>query len=246
MKHKWQIWRAYAGMLGFFSFSAYLWQRFILREKLLQIRVSGLKQPVRIRNQASDHALFTQIFIQKEYGDPVGHSVNRIIDCGANIGLAALYFLSQYPHAAITCVEPDASNFRILSMNTAPYKNITCMQKAVWHKTGALHIHGRSRGAAGLMVRIAAMDEAAETEGMVLDSLVSAQQPVDILKMDIEGSEKQVLLEGDTSWISHVQTLFAELHDDIHSGITEEITRKFAGNFSIRKVGEYHVFEKNQ
>ena len=41
----------------------------------------------------------------------------RILDCGANIGLATLYFKLLYPGACITCFEPGAEAFRVLEAN---------------------------------------------------------------------------------------------------------------------------------
>jgi predicted O-methyltransferase YrrM len=42
-----------------------------------------------------------------------------VVDAGANIGLASLWFANQYPKAKIVCIEPDPENFRILKENLA-------------------------------------------------------------------------------------------------------------------------------
>jgi len=44
-----------------------------------------------------------------------------IIDCGANIGCASVWFATQYPKARILAVEPDPDNFRMLVRNSKPY-----------------------------------------------------------------------------------------------------------------------------
>src|ERR1700757_2189967 len=41
-----------------------------------------------------------------------------IIDAGANIGAAALQFLSNFPNARIVSIEPEASNYALLLRNT--------------------------------------------------------------------------------------------------------------------------------
>ncbi len=40
-----------------------------------------------------------------------------IIDAGANVGFAALYFLHQLPGSIIYCIEPDPENFIFLRKN---------------------------------------------------------------------------------------------------------------------------------
>ena len=53
-----------------------------------------------------------------------------IIDAGANIGAAALQFLSNFPNARIVSIEPEASNYELLCRNTAGL-DVVCMQAAV-------------------------------------------------------------------------------------------------------------------
>lgn len=244
MNNKIQVWGAYAKELGAFAFWNYLYQRFIVRRKILSIQVSGLYEPVYIRNLPSDHAMFTQLFIRKEYGKKIARPVSRIIDCGANIGLAALYFLRQYPAAAVTCIEPDAGNFFILEMNTRPYPNVKCINKAVWNKAGRLGIHGQSRGAAGLMVQEVAEKNREDVDAIPLSAVICENDQVDILKIDIEGSELQVLLADDISWIKNVAGMWVEMHEDIHPGITLRIRERYEKDFLIYRQGEYHVFER--
>lgn len=243
MLQKMRMWMAYAQGLGIFSFSSYLWQRFIIRKKIIAVRVAGLPAPVCIRNQRDDHALFSNIFIHKEYGPPVGHRVEVIIDCGANIGLAALYFLMLYPNAHITCIEPDRQNFLLLKMNMAHFKNVKCLQNAAWHEAAVLNIYGYSRGAAGLMVQETDSGKNI-VKGIPMSAVIKENDHIDILKIDIEGSEQRVLLQGDTGWIKNVTTMYVELHEDICPGITHAVKEKFSTEFSIHKSGEYHVFQK--
>ena len=40
--------------------------------------------------------------------------VRVILDCGANVGITALYFAWRYPNARIFCIEPDDQNFELL------------------------------------------------------------------------------------------------------------------------------------
>ncbi len=67
--------------------------------------------------------------IDDDVVDPA--AVHTIIDCGANIGITALYFAARYPNARIYSVEPDPSNFAILKQNVASELRITPINAAV-------------------------------------------------------------------------------------------------------------------
>ena len=45
-------------------------------------------------------------------------AVPLIVDLGANIGTATLFFVEQFPEARIEAVEPDRANFELLRHNT--------------------------------------------------------------------------------------------------------------------------------
>src|SRR5262249_17417794 len=46
-----------------------------------------------------------------------------IVDCGANIGLSARYFATEYPAARIVAVEPDIENAAFARSHCKTYKN---------------------------------------------------------------------------------------------------------------------------
>ena len=61
---------------------------------------------------------------------------------------------------------------------------------------------------------------------------------VDILKIDIEGAEKEVF-ENSVKWINKVGVIMAELHDNIKAGCSNaffEATREFHGAFSQGEI----------
>lgn len=62
-------------------------------------------------------AIFTELFIYNIYYSRIGKDNPFIVDCGANIGMAVLYFKYLYPGAKIECYEPDRETFLILQKN---------------------------------------------------------------------------------------------------------------------------------
>src|SRR3954471_24828978 len=54
------------------------------------------------------------IFVDGALEYRAGSTAPRILDCGANVGLASLFFKRGYPSARITAYEADPALFRIL------------------------------------------------------------------------------------------------------------------------------------
>ena len=63
-----------------------------------------------------------------------------IIDCGANIGLASIYFKFHFPDVKIYAFEPEISNFKMLKKNVANYKDVFIFQKAIWYESANLNL----------------------------------------------------------------------------------------------------------
>ena len=236
----------YATVLGISSFAVYLWQRFVLKSPLLKIKIAGLPHDISLRNEPSDIAMFTNIFVQEEYGTTLAHPVHTIIDCGANIGLASLYFLKKFPAASIICLEPEPGNFAILEQNLGWNKNVQLIQKAVWHSTTNLQLTGQERGNAGFMVTETAQTLGSAVPAVALQDIVNASNwaVIDICKIDIEGSEEAIFLKAATGWLEQVKTMFIEIHENIKPGLTNKLLALLAPRFTVRQHGEYHVFTR--
>ncbi len=58
---------------------------------------------------------FDEIITQEIYRFKADTDAPLILDCGANIGLSALYFQRLYPKARIMAFEPDTHNFELLT-----------------------------------------------------------------------------------------------------------------------------------
>ena len=236
----------YASVLGLSSFAVYLWQRFVLKRPFLKIKMAGLPHVVSLRNEPSDIAMFTNIFVHEEYGITMAHPVHTMIDCGANIGLASLYFLKKFPAVNIICLEPEPGNFSILEQNLGWNKNVQLIQKAVWHSTTNLQLTGQERGNAGFTVTEEAAASAATVPAVALQDIVNDGnwEGIDICKMDVEGSEEAIFLKGETAWLQQVKTMFIEIHENIKPGLTSKLLALLSPSFTVRQHGEYHVFNR--
>lgn len=101
-------------LLGFNNSIIYFIQKHLLKQKDLVVKLKGYKHPVYLRNGTSDTRVFSQLFVGREYLNAI-RNINPkvIIDCGANIGLASIYFKFYFPNAKIFAFEPESSNFNM-------------------------------------------------------------------------------------------------------------------------------------
>jgi FkbM family methyltransferase len=193
---------------------------------LLQVKQSGsIKYPLYLRVPSSDVPTFRQIFIDQEYDFLVKNQPKVIIDAGANIGLASIYFSNKYPKAKIIAIEPERSNFELLAKNVAPYTNIIPIQAALWNQKGEISLVNPGLGNWGFRIEDENISESRlgseyhKVASITIENIIEEYKldKIDILKVDIEGSEKELF--GETaSWIEKVDALIIELHEYIKPG----------------------------
>ena len=100
------------------SFAFYL---FYPREKKsLKVRTPIGKINILLRNRQSARTLYS-IFIREDY--LTDNTNKNIIDLGSNIGISALYFLSRNIKNQIICFEPDPNNSYYLKKNLDEFKD---------------------------------------------------------------------------------------------------------------------------
>jgi len=180
-----------------------------------------LRHPVWCRTGSSDISVFAQIHRDNEYRclDDV-REPGLIIDCGANVGYAAAWFLSRFPRAKVIAVEPDPENFALLQENVRPYGDrCETLNTAVWSHTAPLVMSEESSGPGsewGRMVRPARPGERPTMNAVDIGELIrrSGFAHASILKIDIEGAETDVFSSNYQSWLGQVTNLAIELHND--------------------------------
>lgn len=170
--------------------------------------------PLWVRPDTSDQAVFWQVFIGLEYACVTSPNPPRyIIDCGANVGYTAAYFLTKFPSARVVAVEPDPGNAEMCRRNLAPYGDRAYVLEAgIWsHRAGLVISETPFRDGRewARQVREVGRFEQAAFSGVPMASLVGDDH-VDILKMDIEGAE--TLAFRDPRWLHTVDTFAVELH----------------------------------
>lgn len=174
-----------------------------------------------------------------------------IVDLGANIGDAAVFFAQRYPRAKIVAVECDEANYQLLLANIKPYPNVVPIKAAIWGENISLSLQAGSGENAVYVSDQEAINPSRPVDGLTLQTLMKAHHfdKIDILKVDIEGAEKN-LFEHDCFWLATVQTIGIEFHDWRIKGCTTAffaaLTNFFNGHFSLSQCGETVVIRRVQ
>lgn len=191
------------------------WQRFI--SETYSLKPKECLYPLFIRYGTSDRHVFRQIFIDQEYATlRLPSDIRLIVDCGANVGYASAYFLSRFPGVKVIAVEPDPSNFELLKRNMQPYEErVTLVHAGVWsHKAGLVVCPSRAGDEWSTQVRECLEGEVPDVLATDILSLIalSGMDRIDLLKVDIEGSETVVFGSNSRLWIEKVDNIVTELH----------------------------------
>ena len=194
------------------------------RERISEIYYPEILYPIKFRSDTSDMKTFQEIFWYKIYDFDIGFTPQFILDCGANIGLASIFFKNQFPDTFIVAVEPENSNYRLLEHNLSYYyPTVECLERGIWSKNTTLSIKNPNSDKWEFIV--------GESDGSGKESFKSVtitdilkkyeREKIDILKIDIEGSELELFSDNYEYWLPKTQVIMIELHDHIRNGCSE-------------------------
>jgi len=175
-----------------------------------------LGKPLRIVAAGNFLFMRREIFLQQVYRFAPAREAPVILDCGANIGLATLYWKLRHPAARIIAFEPDPAIFEALAWNCCHWDltGVDLVNAAVWTAAGEMSFWPEGSDAGRLLP-----EDCVEIPARITVNTVRLRDylggPVDLLKLDIEGAEMDVLQDcADT--LQQVDHLFVEYHSFIN------------------------------
>ncbi|HVT60113.1 MAG TPA: FkbM family methyltransferase [Thermoanaerobaculia bacterium] len=167
------------------------------------------------------------IFVRQTYRFAATSSAPRILDCGANVGLASLYFKRLYPLAQVTAFEADPDLHALLVANLSANlrgeasEGVEAVHAAVWTRNGSLAFRCEG-GDSGRIEELASREApGAESRGparqvpavRLRDILLrEGGGRIELLKLDIEGAEVDVLADCAPA-LDAVRALIVEIHE---------------------------------
>jgi len=215
-----------------------------------KIYLPGYSLPINLRPKSTDLLTFHQIFTFKEYNIHLRDEPKFIIDAGANIGLATLYFNKNYPKAQIIAIEPENANFKMLEINSNSHKNIFLHKRALSNQANlVLNVIDKGFGNWGFVTEIEGSlchkNIVDKVQTITIDEIMKENnlEFIDLLKIDIEGGEKELFDSNYENWLPKTKYIAIELHDGIKMGSSKSFFKAISKyNFSYHKKGENLLF----
>jgi FkbM family methyltransferase len=241
LPHYWRVF----GIKGMMSYARI---RYGSPRKLHQHYLRGIARPVYLRGHATDTGTMREVFFDRDYDIQTGRTINVIVDAGANVGLTSVFFANKYPAATIFAIEPEEGNFSLLKKNVAHYPQVIPIHAALWNHSGGIQLSDPGRGEHGFVTgeALEISDVSARSVPSVTLSDLMLQfgiSRIDLLKVDIEGAEKEVF-ESSGAWIAKVDMIIVELHERFKPGCADAVRGGAHEMRLVREIGKLIVLQR--
>jgi FkbM family methyltransferase len=207
--------------------------------QLVELRMkSPIKGTLSLREVGSDILTFDEVIRQQVYKNILSRlkRCDTVIDLGANIGLATLYFAAHYPSCRLFAVEPNPHSYQILTANLRKLVDTgrcRTVQAAVWggEKVLVADCSQASEHYSAFKMKASNAEDGSQgtAMGLPIQKIIeqSGFKRIDLLKVDIEGAEVE-LFKSELSWLHEVTSIAIEFHGDSRSECRfDEIMRDY-------------------
>ncbi|MCP4330500.1 MAG: FkbM family methyltransferase [Alphaproteobacteria bacterium] len=172
--------------------------------------------------------------------------IRTVVDVGANIGSAALYFGLRYPKARVVALEPGGEAFELLARNARQLPNVDAFNIGLYSEdrtarlySGAVDSVTASVGDSVLNTRHSETINLRRASDWMGENDIDT---IDILKIDTEGCEVPILRSLE-AWLPRVKVLYVEYHSEDDRLAIDTIMRRthllFAGTIAAVHRGEF-------
>jgi FkbM family methyltransferase len=212
------------------------------RRRRLTLRVPGIARPVICRPSEPDRFTLCHVFFERDAEPPAAIQPRLIVDAGANVGYVSVYYANRFPGATILAMEPDTQNFEMARENCAPYPQIQLLRAALGPRDQGVNLVAPAAGrwaSWGMQAREAATDDAQAVEALSIPTLLdrTGHDVIDILKLDIEGTEEALFTGTDClRWLPRVGVILVETHGEASERAVLQSMRE-AG---FKQIGDGH------
>ncbi len=169
-----------------------------------------------------------------------------IVDAGGYIGTATLALKKLFPNAKVIVIEPSEDNLLVLRENLKDISGVEIVHGAlVGTSEKSIQLNNRGTGEWGFTVVSVPKDKPNpaplhSTPAYRLSDLVSDDEEIGLLKLDIEGGELN-LLENDVNSLHKIEVVLAELHDRIVPGCVQKYFEFSENRIIVKDKGEKYL-----
>jgi FkbM family methyltransferase len=171
-------------------------------------------------HSSDDMLTVNEVFCRQDYRAETNLRV--AVDLGANIGISALYFLTRSAHSQVYSWEPDPKNIARLRHNLQGFEDrYRLAEAAVALRTGTATFGVEPIGRYGTleldMPTGHPPTDLIEVEttaiGEILEQVIAHHGQIDILKIDVEGTEEQLVASISDEHLARIETIVYETNE---------------------------------
>jgi FkbM family methyltransferase len=200
----------------------------------VSVEAFGQNMRIAVADPSEVRALI-EIFVLGTYAWSFGEPIRTIVDAGAHVGGTTLWFAARYPDARIIAIEPHPDTLTRLRDNTQRYPHMEVVAAALHSEDGHVELFDGGQSWAASLVPAKGLRSCRGVPAITLDHLVWEYnlEQIDILKLNIEGSETAVLRS--TGVLDRVRTIVFEYHDELADMPLDELLDSLTG-FEVRSM----------
>lgn len=180
--------------------------------------------PFYVRGGTKDVSVAINNFIREEYAAiELVRDPRIMVDAGAYVGDTAAYFLSKYHGLECYAYEPMKESYDIAAINLSPYGHrVHLFKKAVGGTDGIVRLSGTQTSA------FISDSCGEEIEAISLETIINdlPRPHIDILKLDVEGSEVDIFQKNVDFWLPCTKSIIVETHSQEGECIVLDILRQ--------------------
>jgi len=134
-----------------------------------------------------------------------------VVDAGANVGFFTLYAASRGA-SRIYSIEPDTQPFFYLKKNFEKNPSVILINKAMTPNCDGTYFHHAESSVASSQKNSSPNSIMGFVESINIDTILSIEPEIHLLKLDIEGTEYDVLENMQVTHFDKIHQFFIEFH----------------------------------
>ncbi len=222
------------------------------KEICYQSNINSKQTQLYIRTKgSSDIQVFSQVFKENEYQPLIEEvhkknkqaSIHFIVDAGANVGYTSVLMKQFFPEAFLLVIEPDNDNTLQIRKNFEGnhLQHYDILESGIWSKDCWLNLKKDSDNGKEWSFYVTESEHPTQLKAHSLATIIKKYPYpfIDILKIDIEGSETEIF--KNKSEISNILQRTRFLAIEIHDALAD---RNYI--LSILKENNFNWFEHSE